>query len=43
MENKQVEAFYKEIGQVCQKYKIGAFVGWWFDGRHVITGKPQGN
>lgn len=31
MTNEQAKQFYREIGEVCQKHGIGAFVGWWIN------------
>lgn len=29
MDNETAQQFYKQVGQVCEKFGIGAFVGWW--------------
>lgn len=32
MTNDQIKAFYREIGDVCRKYKMSALAGVWFSG-----------
>lgn len=29
MDNEQAAQFFREIGEICQKHGIGAFVGWY--------------
>lgn len=29
MKNEQANQFYREVGEICQRYGVGAFVGWY--------------